>query len=133
MPTTLLGTFLGWRIESSVRHRGNLVVAEYDQVRQKGLNPQFLHSVHQKEVHFPAEVRFPLAEAATRALTGMSDVRDLVVVPPSVKPLPFAEAPREAWQAGARAGPFWMPALQYYHRTPSTLRWYRGMQELRQR
>ena len=36
MPTTVLGIFLGWRIDSGVRCRGILVAAEYDKMREQG-------------------------------------------------------------------------------------------------
>ena len=52
MPNTVPGIFLGWRLESALRYRHVLYVADYETVRQEGFKRKSVRSIQAKEVHF---------------------------------------------------------------------------------
>ena len=63
MPPTVAGLFVGWRLESGLRFRGVVLIANYDKVRKDGFQNRFVNSIPDKEVYFPPELVFPFAEA----------------------------------------------------------------------
>ena len=72
MPTSAAGLFIGYRIETGIRFRNVLLVADYDSVRSNGFQWRFVRSVPVKECYFPANVTFPFAEAHAISFTTMA-------------------------------------------------------------
>ena len=69
--TTSPGLFVGWRLESGLRHRGVLYIADYDTIRAKGFGARCVRSVPEKECHFPERLIFPFAIARKLSIENM--------------------------------------------------------------
>ena len=85
MPKTSPGLFVGWCLESGLRYRGVMFIADYETVRHGNFDWKRIVTVHEREVYVPEELTFPFAEAQKAALTTVSP-------PPSVLPS-LAEVP----------------------------------------
>ena len=86
MPRTSAGIFVGWKLESGLRYRGVLQIADYETLRSGSYKWNQIKSIHEKEVHFPEEPSFPFAVARDKALEDMS-----TATLPKIIPLPFDE------------------------------------------
>ena len=74
-PSTKPGLFCGWHLSPGLRYRGNLVVLDYEAVRQRSHLHWNAKIVHEKEVFLPPteHIEFPLAKAAQVAMSEMAD------------------------------------------------------------
>ena len=90
MPKTSPGLFIGWRLESGLRYRGVLFVADYERVRKGEFDWKRVVAVHEREVYNPPELTFPFAEARRAALKSLGPP-DAVLPSLAQMPLPFAE------------------------------------------
>jgi hypothetical protein len=81
---------MGWKLEPGMRYRGVLKVLDYELVQKGVFTNNRIASVPQKEVHFPAEIVFPLANMRKLCIENMTQQGSLPDVTVSM-PLPFAE------------------------------------------
>ena len=95
MPRTSAGIFVGWQLESGLRYRMILKIADLESIRQGDFKWRFVHSVHEKEVHFPEVTCFPFAEARDIAIRSLKSPDAALPLLPEV-PLPFAIEAGEA-------------------------------------
>ena len=74
-PSTKPGLFCGWHLSPGLRYRGNLMVLDYEAVRQRSHLHWNAKIVHEKEVFLPPteHIEFPLAKAAQVAMSEMAD------------------------------------------------------------
>ena len=72
MPNTVPGLFISWKLESGVRYRNVLLIADFAEVRGGTFRMTSIKEVHEKEVHFPA-LTFPFAEARAIALRNLEE------------------------------------------------------------
>ncbi len=73
MPPTVPGLFVGWRLESGMRYRGALYIADYDKIKKGNFQFRSLLKVPEKEVYFPDELVFPFANARKLAIRDFAD------------------------------------------------------------
>jgi len=90
MPRTSAGLFVGWRMESGLRYRGVLLIADYEIMRQGVYRWNQIKHIHEKEVHVPDEPVFPFAEARKQAIESMKTPASLLMSL-SELPLPYSE------------------------------------------
>ena len=93
-PRTKPGFFCGWKLEFGARYRGALLVLDYDFGRKHGFKGTGLRIIPAKEVHFPAELVFPFAEARKLALERLQPVENFTI--PTKAPeaiMPWDEEP----------------------------------------
>ena len=62
------GPFLGWEIESGMRYRGVLIIADYDNFRQGSFQRILCKAIPHKECAFPDVTEFPFANAKRAAI-----------------------------------------------------------------
>ena len=74
-PSTRAGLFVGWRLESGLRYRNVVWIADYESCRKGDFNKRFVKSVPEQEVHYPLECVFPFAEARDRATKELADAK----------------------------------------------------------
>ena len=74
-PQTSSGFFVGWKIESGMRFRSKLLVADFEKVRRSGFYAANVIEVPAEECHFPEEVKFPFAEARKLSIEQMQPLR----------------------------------------------------------
>ena len=84
--------FAGWRIEAGCRYRGVLLTLDFERVRTKSAGWLNVTSFPEKEVFFPEEVIFPIANAHKLQLEGRSSPNEVPAVAPIT--LPWAEDPK---------------------------------------
>ena len=90
MPPTATGLVLGWKIESGMRYRNVLLVADYNKVRLGKFTARSIPDTPEKEAFFPELLEFPFAQARQFAISNMlksSALPDLT--PPPPLQLPF--------------------------------------------
>ena len=89
-PTTSPGIFIGWRLESGMRFRNVLLIADYDKVRLGVFKAEYVKKVPTKEVFFPEKLVFPFAQARHFALENMVSLKLPQRAPElQLPPLPF--------------------------------------------
>jgi len=73
--TTKPGLFAGWKLESGLRYRDTVLILDYEAIRLRQHKHWEPRTIHQKEVFFPPveHMEFPLANAARRAISEMTD------------------------------------------------------------
>ena len=77
-PRTTPGLFIGWKLESGLRYRGVLLIADYETIRTGKYRWRSVKSLHEKEVYFPEKLCFPFAEARNAALREMKPISALL-------------------------------------------------------
>ena len=97
------GFFIGWQIESGMRYRGILQVIDYETIRAGRFSIRAIRKPHQKEVHFPLQVVFPMAEARMLQWKTLADEKELTDAPPPPALL-FGEAIQGEESAGVDGG-----------------------------
>ena len=53
------GLFVGYRLETGLRYRGVLMIADYETLREDHFEWRRVKSIHEKEVMIPEELGFP--------------------------------------------------------------------------
>ena len=81
--------FAGWKLESGLRYRSIVQIADFEAVRGGDFKWRHVKEVHEKEVHFPAEVDYPFAMARDEAIAALKPSSAVVPPVPEVPPLPF--------------------------------------------
>ena len=55
-PQTSAGLFVGWKIESGMRFRGKIIVADFEKVKKSGFYTANCHELPVEECHFPPKI-----------------------------------------------------------------------------
>eukprot|EP00973_Karenia_brevis_P055841 7765836-Karenia_brevis.AAC.1 len=88
---TIPGFFIGWVIESGMRYRDMLKIADYHAFKKGNFSRYSIHDVPVKEVVFPEKADFPFYAKKTRAMKEMREFR--IPDNPGHDPVALDEAP----------------------------------------
>ena len=78
MPATLPGLFICWRLESGLRYRNMLKIADFESVRTGDFSWRHVKEVHETETYVPEITSFPFAGTQASALKALKGPNSIV-------------------------------------------------------